>query len=112
MKMLPWMVAGAGLGFAAYIILTRSDLEYATGPGNAEDAARKAFSWGTKQRVSGAGSQVSGKLKEGAGRIIGNDDLAGEGIADQAAGQVKDAAGTVAQAVGQTIHEFSSPDIP
>ena len=107
MKMLPWMVAGAGLGFAAYVILTRSNFEYATGPGNAEDAARRVFGWGTRQRVSGAGGQLSGKLKEGAGRIIGNDNLAGEGIADQATGQVKDAAGSVAQAVGQTIHEFN-----
>jgi uncharacterized protein YjbJ (UPF0337 family) len=107
MKMLPWMVAGAGLGFAAYVLLTRSDLEYATGLGNTANAARRVFGWGTRQRVSGAGGQLSGRLKEGAGRIIGDDSLAGEGIADQATGQAKDAAGSIAQAVGQTIHEFS-----
>ena len=107
MKMFPWVVAAAGLGFAAYVVFTRSAMEYAAGPGGAEDAARTAFGWGTKQRVSGVGGQLSGRLKEGVGRITGDDNLAGEGIADQAAGLAKDAAGSVAQAVGQTIHEFN-----
>jgi uncharacterized protein YjbJ (UPF0337 family) len=107
MKMFPWMVAAAGLGFAAYVVFNRSAMEYATGPGDAEDAGRMAFGWGTKQRAFGVGGQLSGRLKEGVGRITGNDDLAGEGIADQAAGLAKDAAGSVAQAVGQTIHEFN-----
>jgi len=102
MKMFPWMVAAAGLGFAAYVVLSRSATEYATGP-----AARTAFGWGTKQRAFGVGGQLSGRLKEGVGRITGNDNLAGEGVADQAAGLAKDAAGSVAQAVGQTIHELN-----
>ena len=51
MKLLPWIVAVAGTGFAGYILFTRSDMEYATGPGDADDAARKAFGWGTKQRA-------------------------------------------------------------
>jgi uncharacterized protein YjbJ (UPF0337 family) len=107
MKLLPWMVAAAGLGFAAYVVFTRSAMEYATGPGDAEDAARTAFGWGTKQRAFGVGGQLSGRLKEGVGRITGNDHLAGEGVADQAAGLAKDAAGSVAQAVGRTIHELN-----
>jgi uncharacterized protein YjbJ (UPF0337 family) len=106
MKMFPWMIAAAGLGFAAYVVFNRSAM-YATGPGDAEDVGRMAFGWGTKQRASGVGGQLSGRLKEGVGRITGNDNLAGEGIADQAAGLAKDAAGSVAQAVGQTIHEFN-----
>ena len=85
MKLLPWIVAVAGIGFAGYILFTRSDMEYATGPSDADDAARKAFRWGTKQRASGVGGQMAGRLKEDVGRITGNDDLAGEGIADQAA---------------------------
>ena len=107
MKMFPWMVAAAGLGFAAYVVLSRSAMEYANGPGDAEDAARTAFGWGTKQRAFGVGGQLSGRLKEGVGRITGNEHLAGEGVADQAAGLAKDAAGSVAQAVGQTIHELN-----
>jgi uncharacterized protein YjbJ (UPF0337 family) len=104
--MFPWMIAAAGLGFAAYVVFNRSAM-YASGPGDAEDAGRMAFGWGTKQRASGVGGQLSGRLKEGVGRITGNDNLAGEGIADQAAGLAKDAAGSVAQAVGQTIHELT-----
>jgi uncharacterized protein YjbJ (UPF0337 family) len=107
MRVFPWIVAGAGIGFAAYVLFTRSDMEYATGPGDAEDAARMTFGWGTKQRASGVGGQMFGRLKEDVGRITGNDDLAGEGIADQAAGLAKDAAGSVAQAVGETIHDFN-----
>jgi uncharacterized protein YjbJ (UPF0337 family) len=107
MKMFPWMVAAAALGFAAYVVFNRSAMEYATGPGDAGEAGRKAFRWGTKQRASGVGGQLSGRLKEGIGRITGDDNLAGEGIADQATGLAKDAAGSVAQTVGQTIHEFN-----
>jgi uncharacterized protein YjbJ (UPF0337 family) len=107
MKMFPWMVAAAGLGLAAYVVFTRSAMEYATGPGETEDAAQTAFGWGTKQRAFGVGGQLSGRLKEGVGRITGNDHLVGEGVADQAAGLAKDAAGSVAQAVGQTIHELN-----
>jgi uncharacterized protein YjbJ (UPF0337 family) len=107
MRAFPWIVAVAGVGFAAYFVFTRCEVEYADGPGDAEDAARMASGWGTKQRLSGVGSQLSGRLKEGVGRITGNDSLAGEGVADRAAGVAKDAAGSVAQAVGQTIHEFN-----
>jgi uncharacterized protein YjbJ (UPF0337 family) len=107
MKMFPWMVAVAGLSVAAYVVLTRSAWEDTTGPADADGAARMAFGWGTKQRLSGVGSQLSGRLKESVGRLAGNDNLAGEGIANQAAGLAKDAAGTVAQAVGETIHDLN-----
>jgi uncharacterized protein YjbJ (UPF0337 family) len=107
MRVLPLMVAVAGIGLAAYVIYTGSDHEYATGSGDAEDAAQQAFGWGTKQRVSGAASQLAGNLKKGVGRITGDDDLVQEGVVDQAAGLAKDAAGNVAQTVGETIHELS-----
>jgi uncharacterized protein YjbJ (UPF0337 family) len=48
-----------------------------------------------------------GKLKEGAGRVTGGDQLAGEGVVDQAVGTVKDTAGQAAQALGETIHELN-----
>ena len=51
--------------------------------------------------VSPAGS------KRVLGRATGNDQLAGEGAADQLAGAVKDTAGKVAQAAGQTIHDLN-----
>jgi uncharacterized protein YjbJ (UPF0337 family) len=53
------------------------------------------------------GSTVAGKVKQGVGRVLGDDDLAGEGVLDQAVGAVKDTAGDVAQAAGQTIHDLN-----
>ena len=46
-------------------------------------------------------------MKEGFGRATGNPDLADEGVADQIAGSLKNAAGQVAEAAGQTIHELN-----
>jgi uncharacterized protein YjbJ (UPF0337 family) len=107
MRLLPWIVATAGLGLAAYVVLTRSEMAYATERGGAGDPARTAFGWGTKQRASGIGGQIAGRWKQGVGRLTGNDDLAAEGVADEAVGAAKDAAGNVAQAVGETINEFN-----
>jgi uncharacterized protein YjbJ (UPF0337 family) len=39
--------------------------------------------------------------------VLGDDDLAGEGALQQAAGEIKDAVGDLAQAAGQTIHDFN-----
>ncbi|MGC1968600.1 MAG: CsbD family protein [Candidatus Acidiferrales bacterium] len=60
-----------------------------------------------RQRVTGAGSRLAGKLKEGVGRMTGDDSLAGDGIVDQASGVAKNAAGNVAQALGETIHDLN-----
>lgn len=107
MKALPWIVAGVGIGFASYIVFTRPQGQYATGSDEVESAARRTFLWGTKQRVAGSGGRVAGKVKEGLGRLTGDDDLAEEGIAEKTVGTVKDAAGTVAHAVGETIHDLN-----
>jgi uncharacterized protein YjbJ (UPF0337 family) len=106
-KALPWIVAGIGIGFAAFYLLNTLPPQYATGRDELEDAAHKAARWGSKQRVTGAGRNLAGRVKEGFGRVTGDDDLAGEGVADQLAGGVKDAAGNVAQAVSGTIHELN-----
>ncbi len=107
MKSLPWILAAAGLGVAAYIVLNTPGLEYATGNDSIEDAARRTSAWGSKNRITGTGANLGGKLKEGIGNLTGNPDLANEGIVDQVEGSLKDAAGSVAQAAGQTIHEFN-----
>jgi len=95
MKALTWVIAGVGVGVIAYIVLNQPGPEYATGL------------WGSKQRLYGAGSGVAGKVKEGVGRITGDDQLAGEGMVDQLAGAAKDTAGRAAQAVGETVHELN-----
>jgi uncharacterized protein YjbJ (UPF0337 family) len=90
MKSLPWILAAVGLGVAAYVVINAPGPEYATGNDSIED-----------------GTNFGGKLKEGIGNLTGNRDLANEGVVDQVSGSLKDAAGSVAQAAGQTIHEFN-----
>ena len=107
MKALPWIVAGVGLGLAAYFVLNQPGLQYAGGDDDVEDAADRTALWGSKQRVAGAGGGLSGKLKEGLGRVAGNDNLEAEGVTDQAVGAVKDAAGQVAQVAGHALHEVN-----
>ena len=72
-----------------------------------EYAAGRAALWGSKQRISGIGGGLAGKLKEGIGRATGNEQLAGDGVTDQLAGAVKETAGKAAQVAGQTIHDFN-----
>jgi uncharacterized protein YjbJ (UPF0337 family) len=107
MKSLPWFLAALGIGLAAYVVMNTPGPEYATGSDSVEDAARGTARWGSKNRISGAGNRITGKLKEGFGNLTGDDDLADEGVGDQIVGSVKDAAGAVAQAAGQTIHDFN-----
>ena len=107
MKNLPWFLAALGLGVAAYVIAKTPGPEYATGSDTLEDAARGTSQWGSKNRVRGAGGRFVGKLKEGVGRATGDADLQDEGVGQQIAGSLKNAAGQVAQAAGQTIHDLN-----
>ena len=109
MKNLPWIAAGIGVGAAlTYLLLTNQPSpQYSTGSDNIEDAANRTFGWGTKQRVAGTGANIAGKVKQGLGKITGNQDLADEGAVDELAGKVKDGAGQLAHAVGETIHDLN-----
>jgi uncharacterized protein YjbJ (UPF0337 family) len=107
MKALPWILAGVGFGLAGYFLLNQPPAEHATGNDAVEDAAGKTTLWGSKQRVAGSGFGLGGKVKEGFGKLTGDEDLQAEGAGDQAVGAVKDAAGQVAHAVGQTIHDLN-----
>jgi uncharacterized protein YjbJ (UPF0337 family) len=108
MKQLSWILAGGALAAAVYLLINQtSQPEYATGSGTLEDAAHKTFGWGTKQRATGVGANLVGKVKEGFGRATGNQDLADEGVGDQVAGSLKDAAGKVAHAAAETIHDLN-----
>ena len=105
---LPWIVAGIGAGIAAtWILMNQPRTQTETGYDSVEEAAARTSGWGSKARVGGAGRNIAGRMKEGIGRIAGRDDIAGEGVMDQAAGSVENAAGTVAQAAGQTIHDLN-----
>lgn len=104
---LPWILAGTALAAAAYILFNQPGPQYATGYDSVEDAAGATGRWGSKARLSGAGNTLTGKLKEGVGKLTGDDQLQGEGLGDQVAGGLKDAAGEVAQAAGQTLHDLN-----
>jgi uncharacterized protein YjbJ (UPF0337 family) len=108
MRALPLVLAGLGLGFAAYYLLKCAGPQSTIGGDDVDTAARKIFGWGTKQRAAGTGGRMAGKLKEGLGRVTGNDELAQEGLADQASGTLRDATGAMAHAAGQTIQDLSN----
>jgi len=109
MRVFSWIVAGIGIGLGVtlLVLLNEPKVDYATGYDDVEDAARKTFRWGTKSRAKGTAESVVGAVEGGVGKGTGIDRLAGEGAAERVAGDVKDAAGTAGQAVGQTIHDLN-----
>ena len=78
-----------------------------TGFDGMEDAANKAWRWGTKKRFGAGADTLVGRVKEGVGRVTGDDALASEGMADKALGVVKDTAGRWGHPVGETIHDLN-----
>jgi uncharacterized protein YjbJ (UPF0337 family) len=72
-----------------------------------ERAARKSFGWGTKRRAEGKVESFTGAIKQGVGRLTGDDEMAGEGTADRFVGNLKDAAGQLGESAGQTIHDLN-----
>ena len=107
MKALAWMAAGIGVGIAAYIILNQPGPMSPTGDPDVESAAGRASRWGSEQRIAGKAGRFAGQLKEGVGQAFGDGDLADEGAAQQVVGAVKDTAGKVAQAAGETLHNLN-----
>lgn len=107
MKTLAWFAAGIGVGLVIYLIANAPEPNYATGYDSVDDAASSAASWGTKQRVTGAGADILGRAKEGLGNLTGNPNLADEGTADRIAGTVKQGVGNLAEAAGQTLHDLN-----
>ena len=118
---LPWILAGVGAGVATYLMIRQQQdsPQFASSTGSrfrsgagtgydaVDDAADRTATWGDKQRLAGAGTNLVGKVKESFGRVTGNDSLAAEGTADQAAGSIRNATGTVANAAGQTIKDLN-----
>ena len=52
-----------------------------------------------KDRVKGSATNVGGKVKEGAGRVTGDEKLKSEGVLDQAKGKVQNAVGGIKDAI-------------
>ena len=108
MKALPWILVGIGAGVAITVLLFNvNETEYSTSSDGLERAARKTFGWGAGTQAEGKVGSFAGAVKQGVGRLTGNDQMAGEGAADRVVGNLKDAAGKVGQAAGQTIHDLN-----
>jgi uncharacterized protein YjbJ (UPF0337 family) len=106
MKRHIWIPLAMGI-VAAYVILDRRATRCAAEYDNLETAANKTAEWGSKQRMVGTGRGLLGRVKEGLGRLTGNDDLAGQGVVDQIAGAVQDTSGRAAHAVSDTIRDLN-----
>lgn len=52
-----------------------------------------------KDRVEGSATNLGGKVKEGAGKLTGDEKLKNEGVADQIKGKVQNAVGSVKDAL-------------
>jgi uncharacterized protein YjbJ (UPF0337 family) len=104
MKAFPWIVATAAVGVAIYALLNSQQGQAVPADGDVEDAANKTGVWGSKQRVKGTGGSVVGQAKQGLGKLTGDKQMQGEGVVDEAVGNVKDAAGKAAHAVSDTLH--------
>jgi uncharacterized protein YjbJ (UPF0337 family) len=53
----------------------------------------------SKEGIAGATQKGVGAVKEGAGKLVGNEKLQAEGLADKAAGSAKETAGKAKDAV-------------
>jgi uncharacterized protein YjbJ (UPF0337 family) len=60
-----------------------------------------------KDELNGKVDKLKGKIKEGVGNATDNDDLRGEGIADQAAGNVEEGFGKARRKVGDALHDVA-----
>ncbi len=108
MKRFFFILGTAALGLAAYLLLKdpRSGLT-AADPDELDSLGNRVGNWGTKQRLTGAGSSLAGNVEQTAGDLVGNDRLSNQGAFDQAKGAVKDTVGQVAHAVEDTIHDLN-----
>jgi len=59
-----------------------------------------------KDEIQGKVEQVKGKIKEGIGNATDDDELVGEGQADQAVGTVQEGYGRARRKVGEAIEDI------
>ncbi len=57
--------------------------------------------------LNGKVDRLKGKIKEGVGNATNDEDLRGEGIADQAAGNVEEGFGKARRKVGDALHDVA-----
>jgi uncharacterized protein YjbJ (UPF0337 family) len=103
MSKVMWILGLTCLGVTAYVFLSETASERYVPADSFDEFGERAGTWGTKKRVTGTGGVLGGKLKQGFGKVTGDEKLQGEGLVDEGVGRVKDAAGQVAHAVSDAI---------
>jgi uncharacterized protein YjbJ (UPF0337 family) len=102
------LLTGIGVGAVlTYALLYEPALQQEAEFDGVEDTANRMRRWGTEKRFGAGADTLMGRMKEGVGRIAGDDDLADEGIGDQAVGAVKNTVGRWSQAAGETVHDLN-----
>ena len=59
-----------------------------------------------RDELEGKAEKVKGKVKQGVGDATDNERLHDEGVADEAAGEVQDTAGSARRKVGEAINDL------
>jgi uncharacterized protein YjbJ (UPF0337 family) len=59
-----------------------------------------------RDEIDGKTDQIKGKLKQAAGDLTDDEQLRGEGVADEFAGDVKEGFGRGRRKVGEAIEDF------
>jgi len=67
----------------------------------------RRFETMNKDELNGKVDKLKGKIKEGVGNATNDDELRGEGQADQAAGHVEEGFGKARRKVGDALHEVA-----
>ena len=81
MRPIQWILAGASVGVAITLLLFyEAPMQNEPGEDDVENVANQARAWGTKKRFGGGADLMAGRLKEGIGRVTGDNDLVGEGM--------------------------------
>ena len=61
-----------------------------------------------RDEIEGKGEQIKGKIKQAAGDLTDNPDLHGEGVADEASGNVQEGFGTARRKVGEVLEDLGN----
>jgi uncharacterized protein YjbJ (UPF0337 family) len=58
-----------------------------------------------KDRIAGAAKAVKGSIKEAVGKVVGDAKLQSDGKAEQAAGKIQNAVGSIKDTVREAVKE-------
>ena len=61
-----------------------------------------------RDELEGKGEQIKGKIKQAAGDLTDNAELHGEGVADEASGNVQEGFGTARRKVGEVLEDLGN----